>query len=540
MAPTEPLLAVSHLSVDYGVAGRDRTGPTVSDVSFRVDRGEILAVVGQSGSGKSTIARAVLGLLPDAGRIVGGSVRLAGRDITRLDRRGWLDIRGSAVGFVPQDPLGSLDPLQRVGDQIAEVLVTHGLDGRRAAYRRAIDLLDRVGIAEPEKRARHYPHQLSGGQQQRVLIAIAVAGEPELLIADEPTSALDVTVQRRILELLDDLRRERGLGIVFITHDLALADRHSHRVVVLSDGVVRESGETAHVLRFPEHEYTRRLIGDAPALSPDKYLRPEPLGEQPPILSVREVSKAFHAEVPVLDRVSFTVAAGTVHALVGESGSGKTTLARALSGLTTFDSGTVTIDGETLDPQAWSTPAKRRERARILTLVQQNPLAALDPRLTVATAVAEPLAVNRVGTRSSRRAAARAALERVGLPADIDSRTPAEISGGQRQRVVLARALVGNPRILVLDEPTSALDVSVQARTIELLLSLQRELGLTVLFISHDLALVRQIADEVSVLHEGKLVESGPVRAIFAAPRAEYTRRLLEAAPAAPTVVNAA
>ncbi|MFD4404600.1 dipeptide ABC transporter ATP-binding protein [Nocardia sp. NPDC058499] len=540
MTRTDPLLAVSHLSVDYDGTGRGRTGPTVSDVSFRVDRGEIVAVVGQSGSGKSTIARAVLGLLPDSGRIVGGRVLLAGRDITRLDRRGWLEIRGSAVGFVPQDPLGSLDPLQRIGDQIAEVLVTHGLARGRAARRRAVELLDRVGIAEPEKRARHYPHQLSGGQQQRVLIAIAIAGEPDLLIADEPTSALDVTVQRRILDLLDDLRRERGLGIVFITHDLALAENHSHRVVVLSEGVVRESGETARVLRFPEHEYTHRLIGDAPALSPDKYARPAPLARDNPILTVRDVSKAFHTGTPALDRVSFTVTPGSVHALVGESGSGKTTLARALSGLTPFDSGAVTIDGVSLDSRDWSSPQKRRERARVLTLVQQNPLAALDPRLPVAEAVAEPLAVNRVGSRRSRRADARAALDRVGLPTELDSRKPAEISGGQRQRVVLARALVRQPRILVLDEPTSALDVSVQAQTIDLLLSLQRELGLTLLFISHDLALVRQIADDVSVLHDGRLVETGPVREVFAAPTAEYTRRLLDAVPRSAAVVSAA
>ncbi|MET8799017.1 ABC transporter ATP-binding protein [Nocardia sp. NPDC004568] len=540
MTSQHPLLAVSRLSVDYDTAGPRRAGPVVADVSFGVDRGEIVAVVGQSGSGKSTVARAILGLLPERGRVVGGSVRLDGRELTRLDRRGWLDIRGSAVGFVPQDPLGSLDPLERVGDQIAEVLLTHGLADARGARRRAIELLDRVGIADPEVRARHYPHQLSGGQQQRVLIAIAIAGDPDLLIADEPTSALDVTVQRRILDLLDDLRRERGLGVVFITHDLALAENHSHRVVVLSDGVVRETGETARVLRAPTDSYTRTLIDDAPALSPDRYVRPAPAPDARPVLEIRDVGKAFHPGTPVLDAVGFTVTEGSVHALVGESGSGKTTLARILAGLTTFDSGTIDIDGVPLDAEDWSTPRKRRERARVLTLVQQNPLAALDPRLPIADAVAEPLAVNRVGTRRTRRAAAVAALERVGLPAEIGARRPAEVSGGQRQRVVLARALVGGPRILVLDEPTSALDVTVQAQTIGLLLELQRTLGLTLLFISHDLSLVRQIADEVSVLHNGRLVESGAVREVFAAPRDAYTRRLLDAVPRSGAVVSAA
>ncbi|MGW5381275.1 dipeptide ABC transporter ATP-binding protein [Nocardia sp. NPDC003963] len=540
MAQQDPLLAVSHLSVDYGTAGSHRERPVVSDISFGIDRGEVVAVVGQSGSGKSTIARAILGLLPDGGRVVGGSVRLDGRDITGLDSRGWRDIRGSAIGFVPQDPLGSLDPLERVGDQIAEVLLTHGLAEPRTARRRAVELLDRVGIAEAGKRARDYPHQLSGGQQQRVLIAIAIAGDPDLLIADEPTSALDVTVQQRILDLLDDLRRERGLGVVFITHDLALAENHSHRVVVLSDGTVRETGDTEQVLRFPTDSYTRTLIEDAPALSPDRYARPDLPTDARPVLEIRNVGKAFHPGAPVLDDVSFTVTEGSVHALVGESGSGKTTLARTLAGLTGFDTGTVTVDGVSLTARDWSTPRRRRERARVLTLVQQNPLAALDPRIPIAEAVAEPLAVNRIGTRRSRRAAAVAALDRVGLPAEIGARRPAEVSGGQRQRVVLARALIVDPRILVLDEPTSALDVTVQAQTIGLLLELQRRLGLTLLFISHDLSLVRQIADEVSVLHDGRLVESGPVRSVFAAPRQAYTRRLLDAVPRSGAVVSAA
>jgi peptide/nickel transport system ATP-binding protein len=531
------LLSVSKLNIEYRSVHRYVvTTPVVRGVSFDVQSGKVLAVVGQSGSGKSTIARALQGLLPDNGHVTAGRIELHGNEVTNLPQREWRGLRGARIGFVPQDPLGSLDPLQRVGNQVAEVLIVHRIADRRVARERAIELLDRVGISEPRRRADDYPHQLSGGQLQRVLIAIAIAGDPDLLIADEPTSALDVTVQQRILELLDELRRERGLGVVFITHDLALAEHHSDDVVVLRDGELREAGPTKTVLVAPRDDYTRQLINDAPALSPDKYLQsepPSPAEPDVPILQVSGLVKAF-GDTRALDDVSFDVRRGSIHALVGESGSGKTTAARVLAGLTDFESGTVRVDEELRGPHTPFGVAQQRVRARTLQMVHQNPLAALDPRLSVGEAIGEPLRINGIGSRREQRVEVEHALDRVGLPIALRERKPGEVSGGQRQRVVLARALVLHPPILVLDEPTSALDVTVQSQVVDLLIELQRDLGLTYLFISHDLSLVRQIADHVSVLEHGRLVETGPVAKVFVTPAAPYTRRLLDAVPGAP------
>ncbi|KHO21743.1 dipeptide ABC transporter ATP-binding protein [Mycolicibacterium setense] len=522
------LLSISGLTVEF--AGRD----VVRQVSFDVGAGEIVALVGQSGSGKSTIARTAQGLLPAGGRVTAGDILVEERVVTRLPQRQWRQLRGGTIGFVPQDPLGSLDPLKPVGDQIAEVLRVHRIADRAGARRRAVELLEHVGIADPARRAGDYPHQLSGGQLQRVLIAIAIAGEPRLLIADEPTSALDVTVQQRILTLLDELRVEHGLGILFITHDLALAEQHSDTVVVLRDGDVRETGRTASVLTTPKDDYTRQLIAAAPALSPDKYAdRTAPAATAEPILRVDRLVKRY-GDALALDAISFDVLPGSIHALVGESGSGKTTAARVLAGLTEFDSGEVRVNGSVRAAQTRLHPAQQRPQARVLQLVHQNPLAALDPRFTIGEAIAEPLKINRIGSRAQQRREVAAALDRVGLPAGLADRKPREISGGQRQRVGLARALVLHPRILVLDEPTSALDVQVQAQVVDLLIQLQQELGLTYLFISHDLSLVRQIADHVSVLDGGRLVETGLTERVFADPAAAYTRRLLDAIPGVP------
>ncbi len=534
-----PLLEVTGLSVAYAARSRRerREGAdVVHGVSLSLRHGETLALVGESGSGKSTIARAVSGLLPAGARVTGGRVRLDGRVVSGLSAREWRPLRGRTVGYVPQDPLSSLDPLQRVGAQIVEaVRAVDRRTSRDAARRRAIELLDRVGIPDPEARLRSYPHELSGGQLQRVLIAIAIAADPVFLIADEPTSALDVTVQKRILDLLDDLRREHGLGVLFITHDLALAYERSDHVAVLRGGVLLEHRAVAHMLLAPEHEYTARLLADVPASAPHKYAQrgaPSASTDETIVL-VRDVHKAFPPRTPrerpvvALESVSLDVRAGSVHAIVGESGSGKTTLARIVAGLSPFSRGEVVVRGRALSPAG----ARFNAHPEDLLLVYQNALAALDPRFTVERIVAEPLELAHAGGRAERRRRVREALDSVALPHALLHRRPIELSGGQRQRVALARSMVLAPRVLVLDEPTSALDVSVQSRIVELLFDLRRERELTYLFISHDLGLVRQIADHVSVLQNGVLVESAPAAALFDAPRHEYTRRLLDAVP---------
>ncbi|OZC77536.1 dipeptide ABC transporter ATP-binding protein [Rhodococcoides fascians] len=525
-ARTATAVSVEGLTISYGA------DPVVTDVDFELRNGETLAVVGQSGSGKTTIARAAIGMLAGEGRITSGSVRIAGTDVTRYTQSSWRRLRGSTIGFVPQDPLGSLDPLKKVGHQIAETLLLHRIVQRRRVVDETVALLDRVGIRNPAERAGAYPHQLSGGQLQRVLIAIAIAARPSILVADEPTSALDVTVQARILDLLDDLRRDLGLGVLFITHDLALARDHADDVLVLNHGIVREQGRAAEVLASPSDDYTRRLIADAPALSLDKYAS-RPAARVETALEVRDLVKTFAVNgsrterSTALDGVSFTVARGTTHAVVGESGSGKTTAARIVSGLERQDSGEVLVHGSPLD----TSRRARRGNARRLQLVQQNALAAMDPRYSVENIVAEPLSIAGVRSRAERRDRVHDVLDKVALPRDILERRPFDLSGGQRQRVVLARSLVLAPDILVLDEPTSALDVSVQARIVDLLVELQRDLSLTYVFISHDLSLVRQVSDTVTVLEHGRNVESGNTADLFRDPREEYTQRLIESIP---------
>ena len=528
-----PPLVVEGLSVGYRRRRRGRLDDVVHDVSFVVAPGETVALVGQSGSGKSTIARAAAGLLPANGAISAGSVHVAGHDVSGFSTRRWRSLRGRSLGFVPQDPLSSLDPLQRVGVQVAAALAPLGLP-RSEVPARVVRLLDHVGIADAARRARAFPHELSGGQLQRVLIAIAIAAEPALLVADEPTSALDVTVQKRILDLVDGLRAELGLGVLFITHDLALAQERSDHVVVLRDGVVREQGPVRQVMVAPRDPYTVRLLADAPASAPDAHrARVEARTPAEPVVEVTGLTKEFagrtrrDAAVRALDDVALTVRRGSVHALVGESGSGKTTLARVVAGLTAFDAGEVRV----LDRRLPEQPPLANPFARRLQLVHQNPLAVMDPRWSVRRIIAEPLRVHGTGDAASRRARVAEVLDQVGLPAEVLGRSAREVSGGQRQRVALARTLVLAPDVLVLDEPTSALDVTVQAQVVELLLDLQDRLGLTYLFISHDLGLVRQVADAVTVLQHGRVVESGAVAEVFADPAHAYTRELLAAVP---------
>ncbi|MDQ1205333.1 ABC transporter ATP-binding protein [Microbacterium sp. SORGH_AS_0862] len=535
---TATLLRVDDLAVAYARSRCDRVAPdVVHGVTFSIDRGDTLALVGQSGSGKSTIAQAISGLLPANGRISRGTIRLDGHTVSDYDRRRWRPLRGRTIGYVPQDPLSSLDPLQRVGAQIVEAIrvVTPSIS-KAQALSRAEELLERVGVKNARARLRSYPHELSGGQLQRVLIAIAISSDPSFLIADEPTSALDVTVQRRILDLLDDLRDERGLGVLFITHDLALAQERSSHIGVLNLGHLVEHQHVAQIVAQPRHEYTRSLLADVPSRSPHKYAHLRVPGVQDEgadaVVRVHGVRKTFGTTrrgtepVVALDEVSLRVRRGAVHAIVGESGSGKTTLARILAGLSSFDGGEVSVLGRSLAP----TPPSYNARPGDMMLVYQNALAAVDPRFHAFDIIEEPLRIAGV-PRPERERRTLETLDAVELPRTILGKRAREISGGQRQRVALARSLVVSPSVLVLDEPTSALDVSVQSQVVDLLFDLRSRLGLTYLFISHDLGLVRQIADHVTVLEGGRLVEDGAASDVFSHPAHEYTRLLLEAVP---------
>jgi peptide/nickel transport system ATP-binding protein len=548
-----PVLDVEGLEVGY----RTRDGATyraVRGVDLRVRPGEVVALVGESGSGKSTTAHAALHLLARGGAVTGGRIRLAGRDVLDLTEREWQAVRGREVGLVPQDPTVSLNPVQRVGDQVAEVLIIHGLARRREARRRAVGLLQQAGVPDAAVRARQYPHQLSGGLRQRVLIAIAIAAGPRLIVADEPTSALDVTVQRRILDHLETLVRDRGTALLLITHDLGVAADRADRIVVLENGVVVEEGTADAVLGAPRHPYTRQLIAAAPSLASGRLVAPAPgptgavrEGAVPapvqaadvpggaPVLELAGVRKEFplprgsaDRALVAVDDVSLRVDRGQTYALVGESGSGKSTAARLALHLEQATAGRVLFRGE--DVTGVRGEALRRIR-RGFQVVYQSPYASLDPRFTVEQVVVEPLRAYGVGTRAERTERAAELLTEVALPTDALRRSPRELSGGQRQRVAIARALALRPDLVVLDEPVSALDVSVQAQILDLLVRLQAQHGLTYLFISHDLAVVRQVADHVGVLHRGRLVEQGPSDRILLDPQQAYTRELIAAIP---------
>lgn len=556
---TAPALTVTDLRVAYGsrARGAHPAADVVHGVSFTVQPGEVVALVGESGSGKSTTAHAAVGLLPGSGHVTGGQILLGddALDLTALPPRAWQRVRGTRIGLVPQDPAVALNPVARIGDQVAEVLRIHRRATRSQAAARAVEILTAVGLDNPVARARQYPHELSGGMRQRVLIGIALACEPELVIADEPTSALDVTVQRTVLDLLGELTSRIGTAVLLITHDLAVAADRADRVVVLKDGVVVEQGVTADVLGNPQHAYTRQLLAAAPSLT-DARRRPataEPTGPgagseptSPPVLEVTGLTKVFRlpgargaaASITAVDDVSFAVHRGRTLALVGESGSGKSTTARLVLGLTAAAAGTVRFDGTDVTVTAGGHGRSRRIDPAVLTdlrrrtsLVHQNPYASLQPWFTVGQIIDEPLRAHRVGTPDQRRDRVAELVDLVRLPAAFAGRRPEELSGGQRQRVAIARALALDPALVVLDEPTSALDVSVQAQILDLLAQLQAERGLTYLFISHDLAVVRQVADDVAVMRSGRVVEHGPTLQIFDQPVDQYTRSLLDAIP---------
>ncbi|WOF22783.1 ABC transporter ATP-binding protein [Microbacterium betulae] len=540
MSGETPVLRVEGLSVSYR-RGRDLV-PAVEDVSFSLSAGETVAIVGGSGSGKSTTAHAIVGLLARNAEIASGRIVVDGNEITALRERELARLRGRVVGLVPQDPTLSLDPVLTVGYQVAEALIVHRLARRAEARAQAVELLERVGIDRPELRFRQFPHQLSGGQRQRVLIAIAIAARPPLIVADEATSGLDVTVQARVLDQLADLARERGTATVLITHDLGVAADRADTVLVLERGRLVEHGPVDEVVTAPRHAYTRALFEAAPSIAArvgETVKAPAPSEEAlsaPPIASVRDLRKDFVLRSEDGSReilrsvagVSFDIVAGSTLAIVGESGSGKTTTARILGGFETATSGEVHVDGVDLHDGG---PRERRELRRRVQFVFQSPYASLDPRFTVAQIVEEPLRSFRVGDRASRGRRVRELVDEVQLPADFADRRPGELSGGQRQRVAIARALALEPRLLILDEPVSALDVSVQRIILDLLAELQREQGLSYLFISHDLAVVRQIAHEAIVLRAGEVQERGTVEELFASPRTAYTRELLDAIP---------
>ncbi len=527
-----PLVSVRGLSVAY-----DRR-TVVDDVSFDLPRWGSLALIGESGSGKSTIARAILRLLPDTGRAT-GEIRFGGDNLLALSERRFRSLRGRRLGFVPQDPGNSLNPVRTIGSQAREAArLVDGLD-RAAADELILDTFARVGLDDPRRAYESYPHQLSGGMLQRVLIGLAALPGPDLLIADEPTSALDVTIQKRILDLLSELRETLGIGLLLITHDLAIAAERADLLVVLRGGRVQETGDTRSVFGAPTSEYARKLHADVPSLNPDRYAGSRAAGlvrltdpATEPRIDVRSVTKSFTVDgsrLTAVDNVSFSVPTGTTHALVGESGSGKTTTIRLLLGLEQPDSGEIVVAGERLDGRSHRS---LRTARRNLALVYQNPYTSLDPTWRVDRLICEPLDRYRVGTPAERTAQVARALEAVGLDDTYARRRPARLSGGQRQRVAIARALVLRPGVIVLDEPTSALDVSVQADIVGVLLRLQAELGLTYVFVSHDLALVRQLAHSVTVMRRGRVVESGPVDDVLEDPAEDYTRTLVESVPA--------
>jgi peptide/nickel transport system ATP-binding protein len=552
------LLSIQDLKVAFRLGERGATTltPAVNGVSFDIPENSTLALVGESGSGKSVTAMSILNLLPDNAQR-SGAILYQGRDLLKASRPELRGLRGREIACVFQDPMSSLNPVFTVGAQLAEPLIKHLGMGRRAALARAEALLAEVGMPEPKRRLQAYPHELSGGQQQRVMIAMALACEPKLLIADEPTTALDVTIQRQILELLAGLQQKHRMSVLFISHDLGVVGEIADQVVVMRHGVVREQGPVAQIFSTPVDPYTRALLACRPSLV-DTPARLAVIDEHiaggtsisaaaatvkvkdpdaPVVLEVRALAKSFFLKVGLFGKrefkavqgVNFKLRRGHTLGVVGESGSGKTTMGLTLLRLHQPTGGEVIFDGKNL---LTLSDRERQVMRRRIQIVFQNPYASLNPRFTIAQTLVEPMTIHGIGTDSSEREArAQALLVKVGLGPDAMAKYPHEFSGGQRQRVAIARCLTLNPEVLVLDEAVSALDVSVQAQVLNLLRDLQDELGLSYVFISHDLAVVRFISDEVLVMKDGEVVEQASAAQILAAPQQDYTRRLLSAVP---------
>jgi peptide/nickel transport system ATP-binding protein len=562
-----PLLEIRDLDVAF--RGQDgKAVPAVRGANLVVYPGQTVAIVGESGSGKSTTAHAIIDLLPGTGHVTGGEILFEGRDITKLRRREAEDLRGEGIGLVPQDPMSNLNPVWKIGFQVAEALRANGRAKGAEAKRQAARLLTEAGLGDAGRRLKQYPHEFSGGMRQRTLIAIGLAARPKLLIADEPTSALDVTVQRQILDHLETLTDELRTAVLLITHDLGLAAERAEHLVVMYRGRVVESGPARQILTDPQHPYTRRLVASAPSLAARRagtaaaraevVERAEQVAdaaaqdggtlaaEAAPahvdvpvtneILSIENLTKVYKLRgvgrrgesFKAVDDVSFDIRRGTTTAVVGESGSGKSTLAQMVLRLQEPTSGRVLFDG--VDVTSFDRKGQFAFRRRVQPIFQ-NPYGSLDPTYSIYRTIEEPLRLHGVGDKRSREAVVREMLDRVSLPSSVMRRFPNELSGGQRQRIAIARALALRPEVVVCDEAVSALDVLVQAQILDLLSELQAELGLTYLFITHDLAVVRQIADRVVVMQSGKMVEHADTNAVFESPQQEYTRTLLNAIP---------
>ncbi len=557
-----PLLDIRDLHVGF----QTKAGlvPAVRGVDLTIYPRQSVAIVGESGSGKSTTAQAIIRLLPGSGRITQGSIMFEGQDLASLSTRELQDVRGSQIGYVPQDPMSNLNPVLTVGFQVREaVRANKTATGRAAIRERAVEVLSEAGLPDPADRMRQYPHQFSGGMRQRALIGIGLSARPKLLIADEPTSALDVTVQRQILDHLGTLTTDFGTSVLFITHDLGLAAERAEHLVVMYRGRIVESGPSQAILADPQHPYTRRLVSAAPSLasrrmqavrhhettevfggSEGQFLaraeerEAEVVETKSDFIDIRNARRVYKIrtgglssrEIVAVDDVSLTVAKGTTTAIVGESGSGKSTLAKLFLQLESLTSGEIRFDGKKLGSLSRAEELAFRRRVQP---VFQDPYGTLDPQYSVGDTIAEPMRVHRFGTAKQHSARVTELLDQVSLPSAVRERYPAELSGGQRQRVAIARALALKPDVLVLDEAVSALDVLVQGQILNLLTELQTELDLTYLFITHDLAVVRLVADNVSVMRRGRLVESASTDEVFDNSREEYTRELLAAIPGA-------
>ena len=560
-----PLLSVEGLSVSF--PGERRRMEALKSVSFDLKKGDVLALVGESGSGKSVTALSILRLLEspaarvESGRILFSPDGVSQTDLLRLSEREMDGIRGRGISMIFQEPMTSLNPVMTCGRQVSEAILAKGGLGKREAKERTLTLFERVRLPDPASLYDRYPHQLSGGQKQRVMIAMAMSGGPSLLIADEPTTALDVTVQKSILSLIETLRREEGMGVIFITHDLGVVAEAADRVAVMYKGSIVEQGPVGQVLANPSHDYTRALLACRPGLHPRKSRLPvvsDFMGGNPmqnegrkerketdlllpviepdrgkKLIQVRGLSVSYPGRkgsrgVRAVDGVDFEVHEGETLGIVGESGCGKTTLGRAILGLVKPDAGEVLLRGRDLARMGRKEWMPHRKE---LQIVFQDPYGSLNPRMTVGSAIAEPMEVHGLGSGGSLRGKVVERLEMVDLRAEHYDRYPHEFSGGQRQRIGIARALSVDPSFIVFDESVSALDVSVQAQVLNLLLDLKKSLGFTSLFISHDLSVVHHVSDRILVMKEGRIVESGPAEEVFRSPRTEYTRSLLASIP---------